>query len=153
MRFNGGRDMMSSNNIPNPGCFYCRGEDGHRIQECHQVHAHLDLGWVKKIDGQIRLPDGGKVPRDGNKTMKEVVESLNKTKPGIIPMSKIQDKSSLYQDTTMSSSYVQTQGNNPDDNIQGLLEMIQKVGTERIMQALNAQTQNVEEDEWEQNFH
>lgn len=79
-------------NGPSSDCFYCRGSDGHRIQKCLDALKHLDIGWIKRIDGQLRLPDGLQIPRDGNKSMKEVVESLNKSRPGVIPTSKIQDK-------------------------------------------------------------
>jgi hypothetical protein len=65
------------NNNPNI-CFYCRGDDPHHIPDCQHVNTHLDLGWIKKDQGQIRLPNGQRIPRDGNKSMKEVIESMNK---------------------------------------------------------------------------
>ena len=134
-------------------CFYCRGNDGHRIPDCPDVHTHLDMGWIKRFDNQLRLPDGAKIPRDGNKSMKEVVEALNKLRPGIIPMSKIQDKSSLYQETNMTS-YTQTQGGSTEDlAMRTLLEAVRKIGSDRVLELLNAQGQPTEEeDEWNQNF-
>jgi hypothetical protein len=137
-------------------CFYCRGSDGHRIPDCMDVHKHLDLGWIKKIDNRLTLPDGAKIPRDGNKSMKEVVEALNKPRPGIIPMSKIQDKSNLYQEANMAS-YVQMQpqGSSAEDlTMRTLLEAVQRLGSDRVMKLLNVQGQETEEedDEWNQNF-
>jgi len=147
---------QASNHVhtgPSSDCFYCRGNDGHRIPDCADVHKHLDLGWIKKFDNQLRLPDGNRIPRDGNKSMKEVVEALNKARPGIVPMSKIQDKSALYQEANMSS-YVQAQGNSADDlTMRSLYEAVQKLGSDRVLKLLNAQGQvEEEEDEWNQNF-
>jgi hypothetical protein len=134
-------------------CFYCRGNDGHRIPDCPDVHKHLDMGWIKRFDNLLRLPDGAKIPRDGNKSMKEVVEALNKLRPGLIPMSKIQDKSNLYQEANMAS-YAQTQGNSSEDlTMRTLLEAVRKMGSDRVLELLNAQGQTTEEeDEWNQNF-
>jgi hypothetical protein len=136
-------------------CFYCRGD--HRIPDCADVLKHLDIGWIKRIDGLLRLPDGSKIPRDGNKTMKEVVEGLNKSRPGIIPMAKIQDKANFFQDTPSISTFVQAQGQSADDmNVRAFLDSVQKLGTDRVMKLLNVQSnQNAtveDEDEWDQNF-
>lgn len=135
------------NNNPNI-CFYCRGDDPHRIPDCQHVNTHLDLGWIKKEQGQIRLPNGQRIPRDGNKSMKEVIESMNK-RPGIIPMSKIPDKSAFFQD---APCYVQKQ-NTEEDSMNNLLEIIQKVGPEKVRQLLQANEYTVAaEADWEQNF-
>jgi hypothetical protein len=110
---------------------------------------HLDLGWIKKDQGQLRLPDGQRIPRDGNKSMKEVIESLNK-KPGIIPMAKIQDKTAFFQDTAPIHRAHQTQNTDEDSMI---MELIQQVGAEKIQQLLQASEYTCEaEDDWEQNF-
>lgn len=134
-------------------CFYCRGNDGHRIPECPDVRTHMDMGWIKKVENHLKLSDGSRIPRDGNKSMKEVVEALNKLRPGIVPMSKIQDKASLYQDVNMAS-YVQTQTNSEEDPaMRTLLEAVRRMGTDRVLELLNVQAQPVvEEDEWDQNF-
>jgi len=135
-------------------CFYCRGNDGHRIPDCPDVHKHLDMNWIKKFDNRLRLPDGNRIPRDGNKSMKEVVEALNKPRPGIIPMTKIQDKSNLYQEANMAS-YAQTQGNSADDlAMRTLLDAVQKLGSDRVLKLLSIQgrSEEEEEDEWNQNF-
>jgi hypothetical protein len=148
------RGFVSGNsNGPTSDCFYCRGNDGHRIPECVDALRHLDLGWIKKIDGQLRLPDGMKIPRDGNKSMKEVVESLNKTRPGLIPMSKIQDKSNLYQEANIAS-YSQTQSQHSEEaNMRTLLELVQNMGQDRVLKLLSAQGQLADNDEeWNQNF-
>ena len=130
-------------------CFYCRGP--HRILECEQALKHLDMGWIKKIDNQLRLPDGTKIPREGNKTMMEVIESMNKTRPGIIPMSKIQDKSGFYQEN--ASSFTQAQTQTPEDtNLRALLELIQRVGPDQVQRVLDHQNQFKDDDEWNQNF-
>ena len=139
---------------PPADCFYCKSNDGHRISDCLDALKHLDMGWIKKIEGKLKLPDGSNIPRDGNKSMKEVVEALNKQRPGLIPMSKIQDKSNLYQETSMSS-YSQTQGQSADDlHLRALLDVVQKLGSDRVLKLLNVQGQLVEDDgdEWNQNF-
>jgi hypothetical protein len=136
-------------------CFYCKMNvpGPHRIQDCEHARTHLDLGWIKKIDGQIRLADGSRVPRNGDKSMKEVVEELNKTRPGIIPVTKIRDKASLFQsnDSSSSSSSNQTKD---DADVWLLKELMQRVPHDKLQQLLNqAQTLDSEEDEWEQNFY
>ena len=73
------------------------------------MQVHLDLHWIIKVDGLVRLPDGRLIPKDGNKCMKEVVEVLNKGKAGIIPVAKIQNKTALFQDSMHLSTYVQSQ--------------------------------------------
>ena len=151
------RGYVPASNHVQPGssndCFYCRGSDGHRIPDCQDALKHLDLGWIKKIDGQLRLTDGSRIPRDGNKSMKEVVEALNKPRPGIIPMSKIQDKASLYQDANMASY---SQGQSAEDvSVRTLLEAVQKLGSDRVLKLLTTQGQvldDVDDDEWNQNF-
>ena len=137
---------------PRPDCFYCRGD--HRITNCEHALRHLDLNWLLKSEGRLKLPDGSNIPRDGNKSMKEVVESLNKTKPGIIPMSKIQDKASLYQDNSHMGSYLHSHMDAIEEgNMRHLLDVIQRMGPDRVQSILNAQTQTIEEDdEWSQNF-
>ena len=134
-------------------CFYCKG--GHRIGDCEHVHKHLDLGWIKRIDGFMRLPDGQRIPRDGMKSMKEVVEALNHLKPGIIPMSKIQDKAGLYQNEAKMTSYIQAHAATDEENIRALTELIQKVGLDKVQKLLSTSTVLEEEgelDEWGQNF-
>jgi hypothetical protein len=137
---------------PPDECFYCKGP--HRILDCEVAHQHLDLGWIKKIDNRLHLSDGSRIPRDGNKSMKEVVESISKPRPGVIPMSKIQDKSSLYQEDQSMASFAQTQRQSSEDSsVRALLEMIQKVGIDRVQKLLNTQGPVIEEDdEWNQNF-
>lgn len=147
-----GRGLMpTSGNIqsrPPEECFYCRGS--HRVNECELALKHLDMGWIKRTDNRLTLPDGSRIPRDGNKCMREVVENLSKPRPGIIPMSKIQDKTALFQEGQNMSSYVQSQGSSDDMNVRALLEMIQKVGTDRVQKLISSQDRV--EDEWDQNF-
>ena len=133
-------------------CFYCRGP--HRIADCEHARMHLDMKWIVKIDGYLRAPNGNSIPRDGNRSLKEVVESMNQTKPGTIPMSKIQDKSALYQGNAKVASYVQVQPTE-EDNLRALLEMVHKIGPDKVNGMLNVQTAEpwVEDrDEWNQNF-
>ena len=151
------RGLAPTNNYvsPNPApstCFYCRGP--HRIAECEHAMKHQDMKLIVRIDGYLRLPDGRSIPRDGTKTLKEVVESLNQPKPGIIPMSKIQDKTALYQGSSKMSSYVQSQSSE-EDNMRALLEIMQKVGVDKIQEMLHSTSQEVgneESEEWNQNF-
>ena len=96
--YNRGLAPLSNHVLTNPSttvCFYCRGP--HRMADCEHALKHLDLKWIVRIDGYFRLPGGSYIPRDGSKSLKEVVEALNQVKPGIIPMGKIQDKAALYQ--------------------------------------------------------
>ena len=133
-------------------CFYCRGL--HRIAECEHALQHLDMKWIVKIDGYLRLPNGNSIPREGGKSLKEVVEAANRSKPGIIPMSKIQDKASLYQGNNKAQSFVQVQ-TPEEEHLRALLEMMQKVGVDRMQEMLNMQTSEPKMDDaedWNQNF-
>jgi hypothetical protein len=139
----------------NLSCYYCA--QAHRIADCDSARAHLDLKWIKQFDRYLRLPDGSPIPRIPNKTMKEVVEELNKT-PGIIPVSKIQDKTSLYQDTASIQSYVQTQTTD-NDELRALAELVQKIGMEQLQQLLkpnagpSMEDLEAEEESFTQNFN
>jgi hypothetical protein len=142
-----------NNHVSAPGmnsmCFYCRGP--HKIADCEDALRHLDQKWIARIDGYIRLPDGRPVPRDGNKSLKEVVESMNQSKPGIIPMSKIQNKAAMYQGNT--SAFLQHQVE--EDTLRALLELMQKVGPDKVQELLNPQPQEMkvdDQEEWNQNF-
>ncbi|KAH9475643.1 hypothetical protein JR316_0011198 [Psilocybe cubensis] len=65
---------------PNTGCHYCK-EDSHRIIECPYVRKHLEAKWIiKNAENHIRLPNGAQIYPDGNKSRKEVVENMNKSK-------------------------------------------------------------------------
>ena len=133
-----------------PGCFYCRGT--HRILDCEHVHLHLNSGWIRKIENQLRLPDGSKIPRDGAKTMKEVIESMGKPRPGIIPMAKIQNKSSLMQGTVPRTFPDLDVGELAEDQIQTLTTMVQKVGMDRLQNFVQSQEIINDDPEWNQNF-
>ena len=127
-------------------CFYCE-EIGHRIPDCDDVHTHLDLGWIKKVDGFMRLPDGSRLPRDPSKSTKEIIEGMNRQKPGII---KLPEKTSLYSSTADVISLMQTHSRSEDKEI---LELVRKLGSDRAKSLLSTQVQTLqEEDEWEQNF-
>ena len=129
-------------------CFYCRGDEPHRIIDCQHVNTHLDLGWIKKDQGMIRLPNGQRIPKDGNKSMKEVIESMNK-RPGIIPISKIQDKSTYFQDIPI---YAQRH-TSEDDPMNSLLELIQRVGPEKVHQLIQmSENASSAGSDWDQNF-
>ena len=133
-------------------CFYCRGP--HRIAECEHALTHLDMKWIIKLDGYLRAPNGNPIPRDGNKSLKEVVESMNQTKPGTIPMSKIPDKSSLYHGGARASSYTQVQPNE-EDNLRALLELMQKIGPDKMHEMLDPQQSEPwgeSREEYNQNF-
>ena len=142
---------VATSNVSN--CFYCRGP--HRVADCEQALQHLDLGWVVKIENQLRLPDGRHIPRDGNKTMKEVIDAMNKAKAGLIPMSKVPDKTALYQESARLSGYIQSQPSE-DEDFRTLTELIQRVGVDRVQRLLSPsqspETQGEAEGEWEQNF-
>lgn len=147
------RGMMPSNMNQGytPGCFYCAGS-GHRIPDCEHARRHLDLGWIKKIDRYLKMPDGQRLQPDGNKSMKEIIEGLNSSKPGIIPMSKIGDKSSLYQDTANVSTFIQGQSTD-GEGLRSVMEMIQRLGVDKVQKFLSSQIQAAEEEEqWNQNF-
>jgi len=133
-------------------CFYCH--EAHRVADCEHALKHLDMKWIIKSNGLLRLPDGSPIPRDGVKTMKEVVESMSKMKAGLIPMSKIQDKAALYQESAMLSPYA-PQPTSDEDNVRALAELIQKVGLDRVQAMINPSSQEIKEevvDEWNQNF-
>jgi hypothetical protein len=50
-------------------CYYC-GKPGHCMNDCEEAQVHLDLGWIKRFETYLKLPDGSNIPRDGYKTLK-----------------------------------------------------------------------------------
>ena len=136
-------------------CYYC-GKPGHRMNDCEEARIHLDLGWIKRFDNYLKMPDGSSIPRDGYKTLKESVELLQKK--GIIPMSKI-DKA-LYQGQPHSISNFVQAGNAETDieALKMLNEVLQRVGVDTVKRALvsesfmGSQSVGGAEDELEQNF-
>ena len=139
-------------------CFYC-GIIGHIARNCEHALKHLANAWIVRMDNQFRLPDGSRVPRDGMKTLKEVVENLHQSRPGIIPMSKIQDKSSFFQDSPqLVENFVQSRQPDETEGMRLLAEVFRQVGPEAVKKFLsNGSARKVQEreemeDEWEQNF-
>jgi hypothetical protein len=133
-------------------CFYCKGP--HRIVDCVDVIRHLDSKWIAKIDGRLRLPDGQRIFGEPGKSMRDIVEVLNKKTPGIIQSSKIADKASLYQGNSHISSYMQEQWSEREQ-VRVLTELIQQVGVGRVQQLLQDQDPIIEDDDDEddaQNF-
>jgi len=129
-------------------CFYCEGP--HRIIDCEEVRTHLDLGLLKKVEGRLRLADGSRLPRETGKTARELVEAL-KGRPGIIMMSKIQDKAAVSQRNKPVAGYMQSQNEDHDQEI--MEDLIHKLGTEKVRQCLQAREEYIAEaEEWEQNF-
>lgn len=147
--------IQNSNYVaPNPvgNCFYCNGP--HRGAECEHVHRHLDLGWIKKIEGFLRWPDGMRIAREFGRTLMDLVEEKSKKVAGIIPVAKIPDKAGLYQDLATRSSYVQMQQRPPseEDASRTLLGLIQQWGADKIHKLLLQDAILEEDDEMEQNF-
>ena len=136
--------------LRNGNCFYCE-EGGHRIPDCQHVKRHLELGWIIKLDGFMRLPDGSKLPRDPAKSTKDLVDQLHKQVPGII---KLPAKTNLYSSSSGVVSLLQTQpiGNEMREEDRSILELVQRVGYETAKDLLATQMQTIEEEEWEQNF-
>jgi hypothetical protein len=137
------------------GCFYCGGL--HRIPDCEYVLKHLDLGWIKKIEGYIRLPDGSRLPRDQNKSTKDLIEALNKPKPGLIHMNRITDRTGLYSSSGNMSTFSQNDSRREIETpeMRTLLDLVQKLGMDKAQKVLTnqVQVQDEEEDlEWAQNF-
>ena len=132
-------------------CYYC-GKTGHRISDCADVLSHLQKGWIKRVDGRLKLPDGSKIPQSDERRMKDTVELLNKK--GTIPVSKIADKASLAQSKALTS-LVQSVGNDEEEveALKMLSEVLQRVGFDTVHRALSDEyftgtqstTQNKEE--------
>ena len=144
------REVAPSNSqvqTQSSGCFYCAGP--HRIPDCKEVALHLKLGWIQRVDGYIRMPDGVWLPRDPNKTTKELVKQLNKPRLGLIHTSHIQDKSSLYQGNTSRPLYMQREVTNKAGGAEmhQLLEMVTKLGIGKAQELLTAQVQVQEKEE------
>ncbi len=135
--------------IRSGNCFYCE-EAGHRIPDCGEVKRHLELGWIIKVDGFMRLPDGSKLPRDPSKSTKELIDNLHKQVPGII---KLPAKTNLYSSSSGVVSLLQTQaGNEQKEEDRLVLELVQRIGYDKAKDLLTTQMQTIEEEEWEQNF-
>jgi len=137
-----------ASNSGSMNCFYCEGP--HRIVDCEEVRTHLDLGLLKRVEGRLRLADGSRLPRESGKTAKELVEAL-RSRPGVIMMSKIQDKASISQRNKPVSAYMQSQNEEHDQEI--MQELIHKPGTDKVRQCLQAREEYIADaQEWEQNF-
>ena len=61
-------------------CYYC-GKPGHCMNDCEEARVHLDLGWIKRYDTYLKMPDGLSIPRDRYKTLKESIELMQKKYP------------------------------------------------------------------------
>lgn len=150
----GGSTLL--NNQGPPKCYYCGGP--HKIPDCEHVHRHLDLGWIKRIDGVIKSADGLRLPRDINKTTKEIVEANNKPKPGLIHMSRIPDRQALYSKNSNLSSFMQNNAEMETETpeMQHIMKLVQRLGVDEVQKVLTSQVQAQEEAEealdWEQNF-
>jgi hypothetical protein len=129
-------------------CFYCRGP--HRVAFCDDVRIHSDAGWIKKTEQGLRFLDGSRIPKDGGKTMKEVVEAAHK---GLIPMAKIPDKTGLYQAGAKMATLAQTL-QTEEDAQKTLEELIQRIGLDKVQSMLNPQSleEEPEDEPWVQNF-
>ena len=72
-------------NTASPGnCHYCA-KHGHKSWECKDALQHLKLGWIKRIGYQFRMPDGSKIPRYADMTMKLIIENLSKERKRSTP--------------------------------------------------------------------
>ena len=108
------------------------------------------------MDNHLRLADGYRIPRDGTKSMKEVVESLKQQK-GIL---KLPESSGFFQDranAVENFSQAQNFADKDSEAMRMLNEMLQRVGIDAVQRALSSQnftsqSSRTEEDEWEQNF-
>ena len=68
-------------------------------------------------------------------------------------MSKIQDKTALYQENIGAANFLQSQVQPSEEtNLRALLELIQKVGPNQVQKLLDNQTLFRDDDEWNQNF-
>jgi hypothetical protein len=131
-------------------CYYCELE-GHRIPDCGDVKRHLELGWIIKVDGFMRLPDGSKLPRDPSKSTKELIDNLHKQVPGII---KLPAKTNLYSSSSGVVSLLQSQagGSELKEEDKIVLDLVRRIGYDKANDLLANQLQAIEEEEWEQNF-
>ena len=110
-------------------CFYC-GQNGHRMNMCIEVQRDLDSKWLVRIDGRVCLPNGDPVPTITGKTMRQVVEQLNKDK-GI-------GKSVLFH---KQPEIIPDRGQELTDAeaMRMLTEMFQRVRMERVQKILFAE--------------
>ena len=148
----------SAGPVQSLSCYYCFGS--HRMGDCELVARHLDLGWIIKVEGHLRFRDGSKMVRDPTRPLKEMVEAQNAAKPGIIPINKIGDKSSLFHNVPRLSNFVHNQlPIDEQENLKNVLELVQRIGLSQAQRLLTAPDasmplQNFEEDveDWDQNF-
>ena len=120
---------------------------------CEDMLRHIDLGWVKKIEGRWKQADGNQLPHDPVKLTKDLIEANHQLRLGIIPMSRI-DKA-LYQGEAVSA-YSQQQTTVSDNcDMRKLSVLVQRIRIDRLQGFLTEQTQDMiaDKEEWEQNFH
>ena len=116
---------------------------------------HEDLGWIKKVDGCIKLADGSSLPHNAVKSTRDVVEARF-SKPGIIPTAKLAEKPGILQTNANAKSYVQSSlAQDETGDLSSIMALIQKLGTAQVQRMLTNPAyleDQAEREEWEQNF-
>ena len=133
-------------------CYYFL-KTGYRIGNCEDMLRHIDLGWVKKIEGRWKQADGNQLPHDSVKSTKDLIEVNHQSQPGIIPMSRI-DKV-LYQGEAVSVYSQQQTTASDDHDVRKLSALVQRIRIDHLQGFLTEQTQDMiaDKEEWEKNFH
>ena len=119
-------------------CFYC-GEIGHRIPECVHVIRHMDLGWIKRIDNNLRFASGAKIQREPGKQMKDMVEEANKNPKGILYANKTPGLASFLQDRAGAVEGLTKVQHIVEDESEALnlvAEITRKYGPETVYKAM-----------------
>jgi hypothetical protein len=128
---------------PDDGCYYCAGP--HRRPDCEHLQKHISLGWIKRVDGYLKLADGSRMPRDPAKSTKDLVEDLNRqaARAGIIPMNRLPEGAQLFQTSS--------EGNNSE--WEAVAQLTHSLGVDQVRDFLEeALERQKEREDWESNF-
>ena len=142
--------VSNTGNLSSPGqCFYCD-KKGHRSSDCKDALRHLMLGWIKEINGHLRLPDGSKLPRDSSKSKKEIIDEMYGQQPGAIERN-VPSSNSGWSDM-ISLMHIRAGTEEKDECLRSILELVQSLGTERATALLLTEVQALDDEEWRWNF-
>ena len=138
-------------------CFYC-GEMGHRIPDCVHVIRHMDLGWIKRIDNNLRFASGVRIQHETGKQMKDMVEEVNKNPKGVLYANKTPGLASFLQDRTGAVEGLNKVQHIVEDESEALnlvAEITRKYGPETVYKAMTTSLLSdvVPEEDCNQNFN
>jgi len=142
--------VSNTGNLSSSGqCFYCD-KKGHRSPDCKDVLRHLILGWIKEINGHLRLPDGSKLPKDSSKSKKEVIDEMYRQEPGATEQNVTSLDSGWSDMTSLMQTHAETE--EKDGCLRSIMELVHSLGIKEATALLSAEAQALDDEELMHNF-